>query len=168
MASYYVYSGAAGSNNGSSWANAFTTLTAAFTTEVAGDTLYVAHDLAESTAGAVTLTSSGTLNLITKIICVNRAGTVPPISADRRATAQVTTTGANSITLNGCAHYDGVIFNAGSGAVAANILVVQQQSTTHRFDNCSLRLAGTLTGAGLTFGSANNGGNYVELNNTTV
>ena len=47
MAIYYVYSGAGGSNNGSSWANAFTTLTTAFATEVAGDTLYVAHDHAE-------------------------------------------------------------------------------------------------------------------------
>ena len=47
MAIYYVYSGAGGSNNGSSWANAFTTLTTAFVTEVAGDTLYVAHDHVE-------------------------------------------------------------------------------------------------------------------------
>ena len=50
MAIYYVWSGAGGSANGSSWANAFTTLTMAFATEVAGDTLYVAHDHAESTA----------------------------------------------------------------------------------------------------------------------
>lgn len=169
MASYYVYSGAAGSNNGSSWANAFTTLTTAFATEVAGDTLYVAHDHAESTAGAVTLTSSGTLNNPTKIVCVNRAGSVPPVSADRRTTAQVTTTGANSITLNGCAHYDGVIFNAGTGAVGASILVVQTQSTSHRFDNCSLRLVTTsASSATINLGAAGNGGNYVELNNTTV
>jgi hypothetical protein len=169
MAIYYVYSGAGGSNNGSSWANAFTTLTAAFVAEAAGDTLYVAHDHAESTAGAVTLTSSGNLTTPTKIVCVNRAGSVPPVSADRRATAQVTTTGANGITLNGCAHYDGVIFSAGTGAIGASLLVVQTQSTSHRFDNCSLRLGTSAASAAtLTLGAAGVGGDYVELNNTTV
>jgi hypothetical protein len=167
MAVYYVYSGAGGSNNGSSWANAFTTLTTAFATEAAGDTLYVAHDHAESTAGAVTLTSSGTLGNPTKIVCVNRAGSVPPVSADRRATATVTTTGANSITLNGTAHYDGVIFSAGTGAVVAGISVGLSQGISHRFDNCSLRIASTSIST-LTLGVAGSGGGYVEFNNTTV
>jgi hypothetical protein len=168
MAAYYVYSGAGGSNNGSSWANAFTTLTAAFVTEAAGDTLYVAHDHSESTAGAVTLTSSGTAINVTKIVCVNRAGSVPPVSADRRATAQVATTGANSITLNGIAHYDGIIFSAGSSTNSASILVTQTQGTFHRFDNCSLRIAGTNAVQGITLGAAGVGGDYVEFNNTTV
>jgi hypothetical protein len=152
----------------SSWANAFTTLTTAFATEAAGDTLYVAHDHAESTAGAVTLTSSGTAINVTKIVCVNRAGSVPPVSADRRATAQVATTGANSITLNGVAHYDGLIFNAGNSTNNASILVAQTQGTFHRFDNCSLRIVGTGVLQGITFGAAGVGGNYVEFNNTTV
>src|SRR5262245_8321251 len=124
MASYYVWSGATGSNNGSNWANAFTTLTTAFATEAAGDTLYVAHDHAESTAAGVTLTSSGTLASMTKVVCVDRAGSVPPVAADRRATAQVTTTGANPITLaGGACHYDGIIFNCGTGSTAADITV---------------------------------------------
>lgn len=169
MAAYYVYSGAAGSNNGSSWANAFTTLTTAFATEAAGDTLYVAHDHAESTASAITLTSSGTLANPTKIVCVNRAGSVPPVSSDRRATAQVSTTGASNITFNGVAHYDGIIFNAGSGANAASILISQTATGWHRFDNCSLRINGTAVNAtAITIGTASVGGPYAELNNTTV
>jgi hypothetical protein len=169
MATYYVWSGATGSANGSSWANAYTTLTAAFVPEVAGDTLYVAHDHAESTGAAITLTSSGTLPFPTKIVCVNRAGSVPPVSADRRATATVTTTGAFGITMNGTAHYDGIIFSAGTGVTGASILVVQTQSTTHRFDNCSLRLATTAASAAtINLGAAGNGGNYVEFNNTTI
>src|SRR5262245_57755290 len=138
MASYYVWSGATGSNNGSSWANAFTTLTTAFATEVAGDTLYVAHDHAESTAGAVTLTSSGTLASMTKVICVDRGGSVPPVAADRRATAQVITTGANTMALNGTVHYDGIIFNCGTGASAAPLTVGGTSSSNVRLDNCSL------------------------------
>src|SRR4029077_3773558 len=157
MAVYYVYSGAGGSNNGSSWANAFTTLTTAFATEVAGDTLYVAHDHAESTGSAVTLTSSGSLTAITTIVCVNRAGSVPPVAADRRTTAQVTTTGANNLTLNGSAHYDGIIFSAGSGANVASLLINQVGANIHRFDNCSLRVGAT-SGGGLTAGVTTSGG----------
>lgn len=170
MASYYVYSGAGGSANGSSWANAFTTLTAAFATEVAGDTLYVAHDHAESTAAAITLTSSGTSTNITKIVCVNRAGSVPPVSADRRATAQVTTTGVSTINLAGFAHYDGIIFTAGSAASAANINLPSVGGQAIRFDNCSLRLGNTSTGSKIFIGTIGGtvAGSWVELNNTTA
>ena len=173
MASYYVWSGAAGSNNGSSWANAFTTLTAAFVPEVAGDTLYVAHDHAESSASSITLTSSGSIGNPTRVVCVNRAGTVPPVSADRRATATVTTTAASDLTIAGAAtYYDGIIFSAGTGTTSsANFVVLNAVSAWVRFDNCSLRLG--LTGVGSGYlkigGSAGSLGNtYVELNNTTV
>jgi hypothetical protein len=170
VAVYYVYSGAGGSANGSSWANAFTTLTAAFAVEVAGDTLYVAHDHSESTASAVTLTSSGTVSNPTKVICVNRAGSVPPVSADRRATAQVATTGANAITYNGFAHYDGIIFSAGNGASSANHVLAGTAVAAPwlRFDNCSLRCAGTGGTSRIMIGGISGYGTYVELNNTTV
>lgn len=168
MAIYYVYSGAGGSNNGSSWANAFTTLTTAFATEVAGDTLYVAHDHAESTAATITLTSSGVSTNITKIICVNRAGSVPPVSADRRTTAQVSTTGASAINLAGFAHYDGIIFSAGTGASLANINAPSQNGHALRFDNCSLRLGNTNTGSRIQFGGISVNSAWVELNNTTI
>jgi len=171
MAVYYVYSGAGGSNNGSSWANAFTTLTTAFATEVAGDTLYVAHDHAESAAG-ITLTSSGTITTPTKVVCVDRSGSVPPVSADRRMTAQVSSTTNTNITLSGCTHYDGIIFNCGAGSTSSALLILA--ATTNiclRFDNCSLRLG--ITGGGTSGiyvgGSAGSlGGTYVELNNTTM
>lgn len=171
MAVYYVYSGAGGSNNGSDWANAFTTLTTAFATEVAGDTLYVAHDHAETTVGSITLTSSGTVANPTKIICVNRAGSVPPVSADRRATAQVTGTGTCIIALTGVAHYDGIIFTAGNST--GGTVGIQPASATgnwHRFDNCSLRLlASGASVNGINFGgSGGAGGQYNDLNNTTV
>jgi hypothetical protein len=170
MAVYYVYSGAGGSNNGSSWANAFTTLTTAFATEVAGDTLYVAHDHAESTASAVTLTSSGTSSNPTKIVCVDRAGSVPPVSADRRTTAQVTTTGTAALNFAGFAHYDGIIFIAGAGgSLAASINVPSQAGQSVRFDNCSLRLGSTNTGNRIYMGTIGGlTGESVELNNTTV
>jgi hypothetical protein len=166
MASYYVYSGAGGSNNGSSWANAFTTLTTAYATEVAGDTLYVAHDHSESTGSAVTLTSSGTITVPTKVICVNRAGSVPPVSADRRATAQVATTGNFGISFVGSAHYDGIMFVAGNSTGIANLTLSVATAFT-RFDNCSMRLGGTSNSSRINIGQST-GGAYVEFNNTTV
>ena len=164
MAIYYVYSGAGGSNNGSSWANAFTTLTAAFAVEVAGDTLYVAHDHSESTASAITLTSSGTVSNPTKVICVNRAGSVPPVSADRRTTAQVATTGASNINIAGFTHYDGIIFVAGSSTGVANLSPQTTGGGWNRFDNCSLRIGATGVGTIQLIAA----GAYVELNNTTA
>ena len=89
MANLYCWSGATGTASGAIWANAKTTLAAALVTEVAGDTIFVAHDHVETTAGALTLTSNGTLANPTKVICVNRAGSVPPVSGDRRDTAQI-------------------------------------------------------------------------------
>jgi hypothetical protein len=169
MAVYYVYSGATGSNNGSSWANAFTTLTTAFATEAAGDTLYVAHDHSESTAAAITLTSSGTVTNPTKVVCVDRGGSVPPISADRRATAQVATTGASNITLNGFTHYDGIIFAAGSAGNNANIILPNTAGNWLRLDNCSLRLVTTASGSKIFLANGGAVGScFVEWNNTTV
>jgi hypothetical protein len=171
MASYYVYSGAAGSNNGSSWANAFTTLATAFVTEVAGDTLYVAHDHNEATSNP-SLTSSGTITSPTKVICVDRAGSVPPVSADRRTTAQVSSTTNTNLSMEGCTHYDGIIFTAGAGSTSsANLILLGTDNTWLRFDNCSLRLGITgASGSKILLGGAsgNGGGTLVELNNTTL
>jgi hypothetical protein len=169
VTAYYVYSGAGGSNDGSSWANAFTTLTTAFATEVAGDTLYVAHDHAESTAGAITLTSSGTVASPTKIVCVSRAGSVPPVSADRRATAQVLTTGNTNITFQGVAHYDGIIFRAGNSSGTASIQL-SGTSAALRFDNCSLRCGSSGASSRILIGGTSGSGAQVaaEFNNTTV
>lgn len=165
MASYYVYSGATGSANGTSWANAYTTLTAAFSGHAAGDVYHVAHDHAESTAGAVTLASLGLVGNPTKVICVNRAGSVPPVSADRRATAQVATTGGNSITVSSFTHYDGIIFLTGDSTGTAFFVAPGGNSQRVRFDNCSIQMRAT--GAGF-INLPQEQGTYVELNNTTV
>ena len=147
MANWYVYSGAAGTASGADWTNAKTTLTAAFTSAAAGDTIYVAHDHSESTAGAVTLTGNGTAAAPLRVICVNRAGSVPPVSADLRTTASVATTGANNIsTANSYAYWYGIQMSAGSGANGA---VVQILSGFAYMKSCLLKKAGTtaLTGA---------------------
>ena len=85
MASYYVYSGAGGAADGSSWANAYTTMALALASgKVAGDIFYLAHDHNESTGASVTLTFPGTAASPNKVLCVNRAGSVPPVAAISR------------------------------------------------------------------------------------
>jgi len=166
VANYYIYSGATGTGNGSSWANAYTRLAAAHDNAAAGDTLFIAHDHVETTSGSnLNISSRGSDTAITKVICVNRGGSVPPVSADRRATAQVSTIVDASLTLLGNVHYDGVIFSCGTGTGAPTLgLVSSDFGKWMRLDNCSLRLGST--GAMISIGSG--GGSQIEMNNTTM
>lgn len=153
MALKYLYSGAGGSADGSSWANAYTTMSVALAAMAAGDDLAVAHDHSESTASAVTLTSPGTGPSPCRIYCVNRAGSVPPVSADLRTTAQVATTGASNILTVGKAYCEGVIFSAGSAANSASINTGSTTNPSWFFKNCTLKLNNTNSASRITFGN---------------
>jgi hypothetical protein len=162
MASYYVWSAAAGSANGTTWANAYTSLVTAFTGKVAGDVFYVAHDHLEGAAAAITLTSPGTQANLCKIICVDRGGSVPPVSADRRTTAKIgPTSGSNNLSFNGSAHYDGLILTS------TNAMPMPASTAGYmRFDNCLLWSNDVAIGA-ILMGNAV-GGTTIELNNTKL
>ena len=71
MPHVYVDSNAGGSGTGADWANAYTTIGAALTAKAAGDNFWVAHNHAETAAGAKTLTSPGTSAAPCTIICVD-------------------------------------------------------------------------------------------------
>lgn len=164
MATYYVYSGAGGSGTGADWANAFTTLAGAFSGKAAGDIFYVAHNHAESQASAMTLTSPGTAASPCFIYCVNSGGSVPPVSADLRTTATITTTGANSITFNGqVAYYYGITFNSGSGATSTQL--VFNSTSALVFEQCGLRKLGT-SGSSTAINCASD--TRLDLVNTTL
>jgi hypothetical protein len=175
MAHVYVDSNAAGAGTGADWANAYTTLSAAATAKAAGDNFWVAHNHAESTAGAVTITFPGTAASPNTCICVNSAGTVPPVAADIRTTATVTSTGANNINITtvagGCVYIEGILFNCGSGAVSNNLTVGNSAvRTSITFKNCSLKKNGTTGSAtAITFGGTD-ANNYakVVLDNCTL
>lgn len=142
MAAYYVYSAAAGANDGSSWANAFQNISGAFAVATSTDTIYVADDHAQSNAANVTLTSPGSATRPSLVVCVRRSGgSVPPVAADLRTTATVTTTGSTSITFAGYAVYYGIQFYAGTGAVSTGF--VFGSSTVTRFNSCLLSAPGT-------------------------
>jgi hypothetical protein len=166
MATYYVYSAAAGSGTGADWANAFTTLAGAFSGKAAGDIFYVADDHAETQASAMTLTSPGTIASPCKVICVRRSGgSVPPVSADLTTTATITTTGANAITVNtGYTHWYGITLSAGSGSTTVG--TVFSQAGYNLLENCTLSAPGTSNGTNKLH--VNNAGQCVELKNSNV
>src|SRR3954471_2361668 len=154
MASYYVWSGATGTGTGATWANAYTTLTLALASKVAGDIFYVAHDHAETSATAVTLGGFGSgLLTITQVLCVNRAGSVPPVSADLRTTATVTTTGAIALTVSLNAYWYGITFACGTGVTAAN-LSLGSATAAQSFVNCKFRLLTTAAGSRINMASS--------------
>lgn len=149
MANIYVYSGAAGAGTGADWTNAYTTVKAAAEAAgtAAGDAIWIAHDHAETTAAALTITLKSTAAAPSTFMCVNRAGTVPPVAADLRTTATITTTGASTMTINngvGLAYWYGVIFQCGTGAVSSALTF----GAIQRLKNCSLQKLGTTLSAG--------------------
>jgi hypothetical protein len=140
----YVYSGATGTGTGADWTNAYTTLSAAATASVNGDTIYVAHDHAENTTGAVTI-QFPTGSSYTKVYCVNRAGSVPPVQADLRTTAVVqsnsTTGGADMAVGFGNVYVYGITFTAGTGN--ANFLYLRMGGAGGIYERCVFKMAGT-------------------------
>lgn len=140
MADVYVRSGAAGTGTGASWANAYTTLAAALAAKAAGDNFWVSEDHAETQASAMTLTSPGTATNPCYVYCADHAGSVPPVAADLRTTATITTTGANAMTLPDYTYCEGITFNCGSGAV--NSAITFSTFWSH-FKNCQIAKNGT-------------------------
>lgn len=160
MASYYVRSGAAAGGNGTTWTLAYQTLTLAFSGKAAGDIFYVADDHAETAAAAVSF-ALGTAVSPIQVLCVNRAGSVPPVSADLRTTATVTVTGTFVLTVAGSGYWYGITFAGGTGATTAN-LVIGSASSANVFVNCKFRALTTSTSSRIT----TNG--MVSWNNVTV
>jgi hypothetical protein len=168
MANQYVRSGASGSNNGTSWANAWTTLAAAYTGGAAGDDFWVSDDHSESQGSAMTITCPGTLVAPCRTICVNHAGSVPPVSADLRTTAVVGTSAAFALSLVGCTYAYGITYNSGSGSSGAANMIMGGSSITDLFlDSCQVVLGSSAGASVCQIASSSVQGVRVVWNNTT-
>lgn len=168
MAHVYVDSNAVGAGTGANWANAYTTLAAALSAKAAGDQFWIAHNHAETQATQIILNPPGTSASPNTIMCVNSAGSVPPVSADLRTTATITTTGFSAIlSQSGYAYWYGITFNCGSGAVNSAINFANgNAASTLRFDSCVFAKNGTSsTNSAIIFGGTGTVGIDVELVN---
>jgi hypothetical protein len=150
VANKYVWSGAAGAGTGADWANAYLTIKAAAEAAgtAAGDSIWAAHDHAETTAAVMTISPKNTKAAPGTIACVNRAGSVPPVAADLATTATVTSTGASGLNIGGVADgptlWQGITFSCGTGAVNSGIVVGTANGQINHFKNCVFKKLGSI------------------------
>lgn len=144
MADFYLKSGASGAANGSSWTDAFTTMSAAANGMSAGDTLFVSNNHAESSATSQTIPFPGTLASPCRIICVSDAATPPTAVA---TTATVTTTGGSSINIRGCFRMYGISFDCGSSSSSASLTLCGTDQDYQIYKDCNFRI-NTSSGSG--------------------
>ncbi|NML61826.1 hypothetical protein HHL21_12220 [Massilia sp. RP-1-19] len=158
MAIRYVKSGAAGTADGSSWANAHLTLLPAATAAAPGDTIYVSHAHSESQNSAMTLTFAGTAANPVYVICVND-GAMPPTAVAETAVVATGTGTGSSLAISGCIYDYGVNFRAGVGSTSATSGMTLNNLDGHKqiYANCLLELGGTAN-ALMSFGSSASGG----------
>lgn len=177
MASYYVYSGAAGVADGTSWTDAYTTLAAAISGKAAGDVFYVSDDHSESTASEVTWTFPGTVDNPSIVLCVLRSGgSVPPVAADLRTTGVAASSGNTSIVIGGSFYIYGLNIRCGVSTSQSTRLIAFVSGTTGNprlqvYDSCVLEQASTGSGARIGNASVGNIGHRaqrVQLINTQI
>lgn len=154
----------ADANDGSTWALAKATMAAAITAAGAGGTVYVSQSHSETLASAISITSPGTVNSWTNVICGNDS-VQPPTTLAK--TSIVSNTGAYNISISGYVYIYGINFTAGSGASSANIIM---NSAGNIFlDNCNLILGGTSGASYFNIGTYLLGtSSTIVLNNTAL
>ena len=167
MADVYVRSGATGANNGSSKADAYTTLEAAAAAKAAGDSFWVASDHVEIKATSLTIACPGTAANPCRILCVDFAGSTPPVSADLRRTAIVSTTGSSTLNINGTFYTYGINTQRNTSAANQQIVLAGNSTDFQVWHGCSHTLNSTGTTAKITLGSSN-GSQRVVFIDTTV
>lgn len=147
MADIYVWSGSTdATKDGTTWDKAYTTLWAALAANPGNNNVFfVADDHVGVTAAAVnTGYPTGSQANVHKVLCVRRVGgSVPPVPADLRTTAQETTTGASNIQITQWNVYMyGLTLVAGSGATTAHI-ILGADGMNALFEKCKFKLGGT-------------------------
>ena len=151
MTDRYVDSAALGANNGTSWANAWTSLRSALAPSVAGDRVFVAsgHYELEAVSGSFNWSAGSSIHNPIQIISADKTSGAPPTTYQKGATFQTTTVQLTPCT-SGCPFYKGMKFIAGNGASAVNFVAQTSTGTGFYravFDDCDLQLGSSDAGA---------------------
>ncbi len=164
MATYRVYSGAAGANNGTSWTDAYTTLAAAVAVATAADLILIASDHS-STETTFNISLPATDGL--QILSVDRTTETPTVGA--------IVTSSSSVTIRGHGYLYGIDFRTSTGANSGNAVFLGTQSTqSHNLtlEACTPRVRGSVAGPylniGIQTGSTNNRDAFVRLVNCPI
>lgn len=131
MATYYVDSNAAGTADGSSWANAYGDIVTALTGKVGGDVLLVSH-LHNKNYAALTTYTFPTTGVIS-VLCVN-TGT------GALAKTAIENSGAFNFNMQGNAQIYGLDIRCGS-ASAGIISIGNVAASALNIDSCSFTLS---------------------------
>ncbi len=110
MPTYYVDSAATGANDGTSWTDAKTTLSALIASLVAGDTIYIASAHTEGATGLLNLTFPGTITNPNILISAQRGQTSPHVYESMATGGGKVNTTVNSFLLEGGTRVYGVTF----------------------------------------------------------
>lgn len=142
----------------------------------AGDRFFVSHSHAQTTATTFTITPCGTVTAPILVYCVLDTGSVPPVAADLRTTATITTTSIAGITIAaGVMYMYGVTINNGGSSNNLNIgqMTADSQNSILTFENCGLRVTNTTATRRINFGKGSgtfrsNSALKITLINTTL
>lgn len=155
MATIYVYSAAAGANNGTSWADAYTSL-ASTNTAAAGDTVLVEYRHNQTGLTAAINWSNGTLAAPVSIISVDKDN-----SDALRTGASVAFGTTSNIGFSGIIYVYGVTL----GQTAAILRCLSPSTGRQVFESCTFAPTGT---TGISFGDGSNSRYLTRLVNCTV
>lgn len=140
MADIYFNSAAAGSNNGTSWTNAYTTFSTALAAAAANDTVWVAQSAVNLIAGTLTLTAAAGVRIISTADTTN----MPPTTYDAQgsSTGSIGTSGSSQLSVNGGSWY-GITFKAATSSNNAVINIGNVTGLDTYLQDCILQGVGT-------------------------
>lgn len=163
MADVALWSGATGAGNGTSWADAYTTLQAVITANGSTFTrIFVASDHSELIATSVVF--PGNPSLWYNLISCDRTSGFPPTV--EQAGASIGSTSATSLTLQNSFYSKGVFWEAGGSSTASRNLGLDSTAANNivRIVGGGVELKNTGTTSRIIFGStaARNSKFYLE------
>lgn len=157
MATRRVKSSAVGLADGSTWADAYTTIAAALTASASGDVVWVSSAHSENPAANQTWAFGAATSGTKSVYCVTESGAADQSGVTTGAVAA--TNGAFSITLTGAGYVYGVELRPGTSTNAADI--IWSTTTALVMEDCILYLGGS--NAGSDFAMTDNLGGAVRL-----